>query len=351
MSDTLSSELLARLPFWLRERLDNCPAAGDGVHFWIFTIARHLLAHFDERSTYEIIRAKAANCGRPIGKLEREIIVQIKGASKRRWQPRDREAFAKAAQVPVEHLQASTAAIMPAPHPWPEPDIEAIQKIVSSDILLADLAERSPVKFDDEASHAEEIIDVLFPTDSSTEVLLCVGMSKYRFATRNREVWRGHLHRLPLIVPNPMLDYFGRTTEGRPSQHTKANTARRVYLVIEFDFAEFGRDGKTPSCWAPLVREWRARDISVADACTALHLYLAERLPLVCVTHSGGKSLHGWYYVFDRRERELRPFMDYAVSLGADHATGSEASLSASRTGCAKTPNGNAAITSIPERR
>src|SRR6516165_3537556 len=161
MSGALSSEALARVPFWLRELLDSCPAAGDGVHFWIFTIARHLLAHFDERSTYEIIRAKAANCGRPIGKLEREIIVQIKGASKRRWQPRDREAFAKAAQVPVEHLQASTAAIMPAPHPWPEPDIEAIQKIVSSDILLADLAERSPVKFDDEASHAEEIIDVL----------------------------------------------------------------------------------------------------------------------------------------------------------------------------------------------
>jgi hypothetical protein len=280
-----------------------------------------LLAHFEERSTYEIIRAKAANCGRPIGKLEREIIVQIRGALPRRWQPRDPQAFAKAAQVSVEHLLASTAAIMPTPHPWPEPDIESIQKNVSSDILLADLAERSPVKFDDDTSHAEEIIDVLFPSDSSCEVLLCVGKSKFRFATRDRSIWRGHLHRLPLIVPNPMLDYFGRTAEGCPSQHTKANTARRVYLVVEFDFAEFGRDGKTRSCWAPLVREWRDRDISVADACAALHLHLSLRLPLVCVTHSGGKSLHGWYYVFDRRERELRPFMDYAVSLGADHAT------------------------------
>jgi hypothetical protein len=318
MGGVLSSELLARLPFWLRELLDSCPAAGDGVHFWIFRVARHLLAHFDTKSTYEIIRAKAANCGRPIGKLEREIIVQIKGALLHRWQPRDPKAFAKAAQVPVEHLLAFTAAIkMPTPHPWPEPDIESIHSIVSSDILLADLAERSPVKFDDEASHAEEIIDVLFPGDP----LLCVGKSKYRFATRGREVWRGHLHRLPLIVPNPMLDYFGRTASGHPSQHTKANTARRVYLGVEFDFSEFGRDGKTPSCWAPLVREWRNRDISVADACAALHLHLAERLPLVCVTHSGGKSLHGWYYVFDRRERELRLFMNYAVSRGADHAT------------------------------
>src|SRR6516164_724378 len=135
MSGILSSEALARLPFWLGELLDSCPAAGDGVHFWIFRAARHLLAHFDERSTYEVIRAKAANCGRPIGKLEREIMVQIEGASARRWQPRDPKAFAKAAQVPVEHLLASTAAIkMPSPHPWPEPDVEAIHSIVASDI-------------------------------------------------------------------------------------------------------------------------------------------------------------------------------------------------------------------------
>jgi hypothetical protein len=39
------------------------------------------------------------------------------------------------------------------------------------------------------------------------------------------------------------------------------------------------------------------------------------------VTHSGGKSIHGWFHAFNRRETELRAFMDYAVSLGADHAT------------------------------
>jgi hypothetical protein len=182
---------------------------------------------------------------------------------------------------------------------------------------LVDLAEQSPVRFDDEHSHAEEIIDIIFPGDP----LLCVGKGRYRFATRRREVWRGHLHRLPLIVPNPMLDYVGHTTEGRWGEHTKEQTARPVYLVIEFDFCEFVRDGKTPSCLAPAVREWREHAITVADTCAALHLHLAKRLPLICVTHSGGKSLHGWYYVFDRREAELRHFMGYAVSLGADRAT------------------------------
>jgi hypothetical protein len=79
--------------------------------------------------------------------------------------------------------------------------------------------------------------------------------------------------------------------------------------------------GKTPSQWAPLVREWRDSRITLADACAALHLHLAALLPLVAVVHSAGKSLHGWYYVFDKIDVELRPFMDYAVSLGADHAT------------------------------
>jgi hypothetical protein len=33
------------------------------------------------------------------------------------------------------------------------------------------------------------------------------------------------------------------------------------------------------------------------------------------------KSLHGWYLVFGQSRERLRSFMDYAVSLGADHAS------------------------------
>jgi hypothetical protein len=101
-----------------------------------------------------------------------------------------------------------------------------IRQIVEDDITLADLVERAPIRFDDERSHAEEIIDILFPGDP----LLCVAKSSYDFRTRRRSTWRGHLHRLPLIVPNPMLDIIGHTVEGRLSEHTKEKTARRVYL-------------------------------------------------------------------------------------------------------------------------
>jgi hypothetical protein len=143
-----------------------------------------------------------------------------------------------------------------------------------------------------------------------------------RFLAHRREIWRGRLERLQFIVPNPMVRVRGRTkVESRLSEHTLEQTARRVYLVIEFDFSEFARDGWTLSQWAPLVREWRGAGVTVLDACAALHLHLAERFPLVAVVFNGGKSLHGWYLVFGQSRERLRSFMDYAVSLGADHAS------------------------------
>jgi hypothetical protein len=312
MSAQISAESLAGLPLFLRQLLANPPNAGDGLHFWIFRVARHLLAHLDERSTFELIKAKASNCGRLQGKLEREIVQQIQGARPYVWQPKFPKAF--------PHLIVDHALPPIAPQPaWPEANSLLITSIVEAGPTLADLFELSPVRFDDDApSQTEQIIDILFPGDP----LLCVGKTQYLFATRRREVWRGHLARLPLIVPSPMLDYVGRTADGHWSEHTKQQTARRVYLVIEFDFSEYGRDHKTLSSWAPLVREWRAQGKTVADACIALHLHLAQRLPLVCITSSGGKSLHGWFYVLDRDEANLRSsFMNYAVTIGADKAT------------------------------
>jgi hypothetical protein len=305
----------AELPPFLVELLDSCPTAGDGVHHWIFRVARHLLVHLDERASFELIREKARDCGRPLAKLEREIISQIQNALPRRWQPKYPAAFTHAAKLPDGSLLSS----LPPPRAWPQADAQLITNQIEDGRRLVDLIKGSPVKFDDaKASCTEEIIDLLFPGNP----LLCVGKSHYLFATRRREIWRRHLARFPFIVPNPMLDYVGRTAEGNWSEHTKEQTSSpRLYLVVEFDFAEFGRDGQTPSCWAPLVREWRERGITVADVCAALHLHLAKELPLVCVTHSGGKSLHGWYYVFDRHPAALRRFMEHAVRLGADRAT------------------------------
>jgi len=67
------------------------------------------------------------------------------------------------------------------------------------------------------------------------------------------------------------------------------------------------------------VRQWHAEGVSVLDATAALHRHLSARSPLVAAVHSGGKSLHGWYPAFNQTDSQLLPFMQYAVSLGADH--------------------------------
>jgi len=153
------------------------------------------------------------------------------------------------------------SAPLPKPEPtWPEPDSEAIDAIVRSGLGIYDLWEQSPTRHEEAASHAEEIIDVLFPGNP----LLCCAKSNEEFATRRREIWRGKLSQLPLIVPNPMLSVKGPTEGGWLSEHSKAATARRVYLCIEFDFSEKARDGVTDTILAPLVRAWR-KDGMFAD--------------------------------------------------------------------------------------
>jgi hypothetical protein len=42
---------------------------------------------------------------------------------------------------------------------------------------------------------------------------------------------------------------------------------------------------------------------------------------MALVVFSGGKSLHGWYYVANASEKEVEKFFEYAVSIGADPAT------------------------------
>jgi hypothetical protein len=226
-----------------------------------------------------------------------------------------------------DYFQASnTGALVQFPKPepgWPKPNLDAIDQSVLAGPTLYDLAEKSPIRFEDGDSHTEEIIDTLLPGNP----LLCVAKSSEVFATRRREVWRGRLASLPLMAPNPMIRKFGITQDGRRSEHTKDATARRVYQVVEFDFSEKDKSGND-IVWAPLIRKWQESGISVLDACAALILHLAEGLPtLVVVCFSGGKSLHAWYRVFELSKLKQREFMRYAVGLGADRATWNKAQL------------------------
>lgn len=260
---------VVQLPTWCADIIANPPRAGEGFHDWLFRAARALWKC--GRSGHDIrwvLENATETCGRRVPTREIEDAIR----------------------------NSRTIAFYPTSgqrKPWPSINSEQREAVIASALGLVDLWEASPVRFDDSASHAEEVIDALFPGDP----LLCVGQSSSQFATQRRENWRGRLSKLQLIVPSPMKARTGRTQDRKDSEHCLDNTGPRRFLVIE-------QDGGN------------------ADEQSAVLLHLAAtRAPLALAVHSGSRSIHGWFIAAGQSEDLLRSFMRYAVSLGADRAT------------------------------
>lgn len=248
------------------------PRAGEGVHSWLFRVARQLHAHLPAVEIIALLESRVQGCGRQVSR--KEIEDAVKNALGSAWQPR-----------------GSAVLVQPAAK-WPGVNQEKREAIVRDGGGLADLWELSKPRLEDNAPHTKAIIDRLFPGNP----LLCCGKTISAFDTKPRDDWRGQLSALALIVPSPMCAIEGVTKEGKPSKHTMNNTGTRRFLICEFD-------------------------TGTADEHAALLIHLAGFAPLVCAVHSGGKSLHGWFYVHGQPESKVEKFFRYAVSLGADRAT------------------------------
>jgi hypothetical protein len=249
------------------------PRAGEGVHSWLFRVARQLHAHLPAGEIIGLLENRVAGCGRAV--TRNEIVTAVQNSLPCAWQPRP----------------GGLAAPFPASK-WPAFNRELREAIIHEGGGLVDLWEASKPRLDDSAAHTEEIIDRLFPGNP----LLCCGKSQSDFDTKPRKAWRGQLAGKQFVVPSPMSAPTGLTKEGRESAHTLNNTGPRRFVVCEFDTG-------TP------------------DAHAALLMHLGTFATLVCVVHSGGKSLHGWFYVQSHPDDKVNKFFRYAVSLGADHAT------------------------------
>ena len=263
--------MTSRLPQFLQEMLSAPPKTGEGVHRFLFRVARQLHAHLPATEIVDLLENSVANCGRHVPR--QEIVSAVQNALACAWQP------GKGSQ-PVQ-----------AAPKWPtlnqERRREAIKRAGGN---LADLWEISTPRIDDSNSHAESIIDRLFPGNP----LLCCGKSNSDFDTKPREDWRGALSKLQLIVPSPMSAITGKTKDGRESKHTLLNTGPRRFLVCEFDGSDI-------------------------DDQAALLVHLGGFAPLVCATHSGNESLHGWFFCPPHvPEEKVLEFFRYAVQLGAD---------------------------------
>jgi hypothetical protein len=259
------------LPPFLADLIQRPPPAGEGVHGWLFRVARQLHAHYAAGEIATLLETATANCGRHVPR--NEILSAVQNSLSCAWQPRG----AVPAWRPLEKT------------PWPDVNASLVKDVCAGGHGLADLWEASPTRIEDNDEHTEELIDRLFPGDP----LLCCGWTKSAFATRPRNKWRGQLAELQFIVPSPMTARTGATKDGRQSAHTLDNTGPRRFLVVEFDKGTI-------------------------DTHAAVLLHLAGYAPMIIVVHSGGKSLHGWFFVHDQPEDRVRKFFNYAVSLGAD---------------------------------
>jgi len=260
------------LPQFLRELIDSPPKAGQGVHDWLFRVARNLHAHMPAPEIVRLLESRAANCGRHVARSE--IVSAVQNSLACAWQ------------------SANGGAPVKPSGKWPTVNKEQREAIVRDGGALADLWEISPWRIDDNTRQADFIIERLFPGNP----LLCCGKSSQEFDTRRRDAWGGRLSGLQFIVPSPMTAVEGVTKEGKPSRHTLSNTGPRRFLIVEFD------NGTT-------------------DEHAALLLHLGGYAPLVCAVHSGNKSLHGWFLVEGQPEDKTLKFFRYAVSIAADSAT------------------------------
>ena len=260
------------LPPFIDEMLAAPPRAGEGVHNWLFRVARQLHAHLPAVDIVALLENRVQGCGRHVS--HKEIEDAVKNALPCAWQP-----------------SGNATPVQSAPK-WPRVNQEQRAAILRDNGGLADLWELSNPRIEDNGQHTEKIIDRLFPGNP----LLCCGKSSQEFDTKPREDWRGKMSALALIVPSPMSAVTGLTKDGKESKHTLANTGTRRFLICEFDNG-------------------------TVDEHAALLIHLAGYAPLVCAVHSGNKSLHGWFYVYGQPDVKVEKFFRYAVSLGADHVT------------------------------
>jgi hypothetical protein len=260
----------AELPQFVRDLLASPPHRGSGLNLWFYRVARVLHPFRASAEIIELLRA--ATSGEPLQHGEIERAVERSKATA--WQP-------------GEAPQRTTPT-------WPKVNAKGRAEVIkSTGAGLVDLWEISPVRIEDNKSHTEAIIDVLFPGNP----LLCCGKSDWSFDTKSRGEWRGKLAELQLIVPSPMTARIGLTQDDEESAHALSITGPRRFLVTEFDAG------------------------SVDEQAAILFHLATTREPLALALHSGGKSMHGWFYCAGQPEERVQRFMRYAVSLGADPAT------------------------------
>jgi hypothetical protein len=267
---------MSDLPQFLLDMLASPPKHGDGqIHNWQFRVARHLHAHRSHEDMFALLKASLSDCGRPVP--ESEIWDAIRNSEKVAWRP----GVEKSGDWKEPQKKR------------PEFDQTQFNEVVAvTPFSVADILEKSPIRFEHSDNASEIILPQLFPNNP----LLCVGWTKYEAITKPLSDFVGELATMQFVVPNPMSKPIGTNKNGTASVRCLDNTGPRIFLVGELDKGTLDE-----------------------QASVIKHLTLRyPAFPLVLIVFSGGKSLHPWFHALGVTEADIFGFMNYCASLGAD---------------------------------
>lgn len=281
------------IPDWLQHNLAHPPAAGAGIHAWLFSVGRQLHAHMPAAAVESALQAATASAGRRV--TVREIRDAVANSRECAWK---RGPVIRGGGTVRQPARAADPAETTR---WPAVSLSERAGAVRMSRLagvgsLAELWVQSPRVA---VEGPDDYLDWLFPAAE----WLCLATDHPGTArSRPPHKWSsGQADGCGLVVPSPMTGPSGRNLGGEVSHRCLANTGPRRWLVIEFDSG-------------------------TADEQAALHWHLAcaaaamgwPRLRLA--VHSGSKSLHGWYGPC-ASEEQAEELMVYARTMGADTAT------------------------------
>ena len=101
---------MKRLPTFIDEMLAEPPKAGEGVHLWLFRVARQLHAHMPALAMIDLLERRVQGCGRFVGR--QEVAAAVRDSLACAWQPGSKsgpvKAVAKWPKVNKEQREAIT---------------------------------------------------------------------------------------------------------------------------------------------------------------------------------------------------------------------------------------------------
>lgn len=267
--------ILDDMPRGLAASLAEPPSPGDR-NVWLYKVAsnaRHL-------ASSQKVREFLHECVRRYGWADRDFSPEIERALQR--------VYDRPASTPTSHR-------VPMPEPLPDVRLNAIAH-----------------RFYDHVPFDETSGENVITTQEALRWLyrdadyVCTAKGKGGAHTAPLLKSLHYAHTLEFIVANPMWYTTGRNQEGEMSRRchrSAANERGRRYMVVEFDQGSLERQ---------------------AALLAALH---SEAHPLVMVVFSGGKSLHGWFFVQDLPPPKPLQFFQAAARLGCDTSLWDRAKL------------------------